>query len=64
MDNVFLSETITVVAGLTFSEEALVESLSAVKEVKRLVRMLALVCIISRGRYSYPRIVFLSPVPE
>ena len=40
------------------------ESLSAVKEVNRSVKILALVCIISFGRYSKPRIVFLSPVPE
>ena len=51
---------------LPFSEfeEEFDASLSAVNEVNRSVRILALVCITSRGRYSNPRIVFLSPVPE
>ena len=58
----FLSVPTIVV--LLFSEEVLGTILSAVKEVNRSVRILAFVCIISRGKYSKPRIVFLSPVPE
>ena len=68
VNNIFQSLQILSVVEieLPFSEGdvELEESLSAVKDVNRSVRILALVCIISFGRYSKPRIVFLSPVPE
>ena len=60
----FKAVVAVVVVAIFSKHELFVAILSAVKDVKRSVRMLALVCIISLGKDSNPRMVFFSPVPE